>query len=121
MRVVRAGSAIAFIFRKKALPVVFYTVLLALAFAGVVLVRGQQLAAAGSPPTQDSTQRGEHAGASAEGNGPDQQIGQLYQMATDLKAEVTKTDQNVLSINVVRKATAIEQLAHRMRTGGGGR
>jgi hypothetical protein len=119
MRVSRAGSATAFPVRKRILPVVFYAALLALAFAGVVFVRGQRLTAASSPPAQYSAQTAEHAGAEA--NGPDQQIGQLYQLATDLKAEVTKTDQNVLSINVVRKASAIEQLARKMRTGGGAR
>ena len=121
MRVVRAGSTIAFTFRKKALSAAFYTALLALVFAGVVYVRGQQLAASGSPPAQNPTQPVEQAVKGAEDNGPDQQIGQLYQLATDLKADVNKTDQNVLSVNVVRKATAIEQLAHKLRISGGGR
>lgn len=37
-------------------------------------------------------------------------------MATDLKAEVDKSTKDMLSVTVVRKATAIEQLAHKVRT-----
>jgi hypothetical protein len=38
-------------------------------------------------------------------------------MATDLKSEVDKSTSDTLSITVVRKAGAIEQLAHKVRTG----
>jgi type VI protein secretion system component VasF len=41
----------------------------------------------------------------------------LLKMATDLKSEVDKTTKDTLSIAVVRKAGAIEQLAHKVRTG----
>jgi len=41
----------------------------------------------------------------------------LLKMATDLKSEVDKTTKDTLSITVVRKAGAIEQLAHKVRTG----
>jgi hypothetical protein len=37
---------------------------------------------------------------------------ELLKMATDLKAEVDKTDKDTLSMNVIRKAGAIEKLAH---------
>ncbi len=36
----------------------------------------------------------------------------LLQLATDLKAEVDKTDKDTLSLNVIRKAEQIEKLAH---------
>ena len=40
-------------------------------------------------------------------------IERLYELATDLKAEVDKTDSSkVLSLNLVRKAEEIEKLAH---------
>jgi hypothetical protein len=40
-------------------------------------------------------------------------VEQLYQLATELKAEVDKTDSaKVLSLNVLRKAEEIEKLAH---------
>jgi hypothetical protein len=39
----------------------------------------------------------------------------LLKMATDLKAEVNKTTKDELSINVVRKADEIEQLARKVR------
>ena len=36
----------------------------------------------------------------------------LLKLATDLKAEVDKTNKHTLSLNVIRKADAIEKLAH---------
>jgi hypothetical protein len=41
----------------------------------------------------------------------------LLKMAADLKSEVDKTTKDTLSLTVVRKAGAIEQLAHKVRTG----
>jgi type VI protein secretion system component VasF len=53
--------------------------------------------------------------ASAATTDPKQQIAQLLQMADDLKAAVDKTNKDELSIAVVRKASALEQLAHKVR------
>lgn len=39
----------------------------------------------------------------------------LLKLATDLKAEVDKTNKDVLSLNVVRKANEIERLARNMK------
>ena len=39
----------------------------------------------------------------------------LVKLATDLKAEVDKTTKEELSVNVVRKADEIEQLARKAR------
>lgn len=40
-------------------------------------------------------------------------VEKLYELATELKDEVEKTDSSkVLSLNVVRKAEEIEKLAH---------
>ena len=36
----------------------------------------------------------------------------LLKLATDLKSEVDKTNQDTLSLNVIRKADTIEKLAH---------
>jgi len=36
----------------------------------------------------------------------------LLKLATDLKTEVDKTNKDTLSLNVIRKADAIEKLAH---------
>jgi hypothetical protein len=52
----------------------------------------------------------------AEPAGPKQQIAQLLQLATDLKSQVDKTNKDELSVSVVRKASTIEQLAHKVRT-----
>lgn len=39
----------------------------------------------------------------------------LLKLATDLKAEVDKTNKDTLSITVIRKAEAIEKLAHSVK------
>jgi hypothetical protein len=41
--------------------------------------------------------------------------GKLLMMAADLKAEVDKSSKDVLSVDVIRKAEAIEKLAHHLR------
>jgi hypothetical protein len=40
----------------------------------------------------------------------------LLKLANGLKAEVDKTTQDTLSLTVIRQATEIEKLAHKMRT-----
>ena len=44
------------------------------------------------------------------------QCADLLKMATDLKAEVEKSNKDQLSLSVVRKANEIEKLAHQVRT-----
>jgi hypothetical protein len=39
----------------------------------------------------------------------------LFQLATELKAAVDKTNENVLSLDVVRKAEEVEKLAKKVR------
>lgn len=39
----------------------------------------------------------------------------LLELATDLKQEVDKTDKNVLSVDVIKKAEQIEKLAHSVK------
>ena len=43
----------------------------------------------------------------------------LLKMATDLKTEVDKSNKDMLSVTVVRKAGDIEQLAHKVRAANG--
>jgi hypothetical protein len=45
------------------------------------------------------------------------QCNDLVKLAADMKAEVDKSTKDQLSVTVVRKASEIEQLAHKMRTG----
>jgi hypothetical protein len=40
----------------------------------------------------------------------------LYQLATDLKSSVDKTNENILSVDVVKKAEEIEKLAKHIKT-----
>jgi hypothetical protein len=39
----------------------------------------------------------------------------LLQLATDLKAQVDKTNENLMSVSVIRKAEEVEALAHSVR------
>ena len=39
----------------------------------------------------------------------------LLKLATDLKAEVDKTNKDTLSLNVIRRADMVEKLAHDMK------
>ena len=39
----------------------------------------------------------------------------LFQLATELKAAVDKTNENVLSLDVIRKADEVEKLAKRVK------
>ena len=57
----------------------------------------------------DATQKQEIAKQSAE----------LLKMATALKIEVDKTNQDTLSISVIRKANELEQVARKDRNGSG--
>jgi type VI protein secretion system component VasF len=47
------------------------------------------------------------------------QCADLLQMATDLKKAVDKSSADTLSVTVVRKASDIEQLAHKVRVANG--
>ncbi len=46
-----------------------------------------------------------------------EQCADLLKLATDLKAQVDKARKDELSVSVVRKATEIEQMAHKVRNG----
>jgi hypothetical protein len=104
-----------------------------LAGAGtLVLMRGDSLRAqtkpSGRPPSSDPRQ--DPAGSEAvpeksptkailEANEKDikKNIEKLYQLASDLKAEVEKTDSSqVLSLALVKKAEEIEKLAHDIKS-----
>jgi hypothetical protein len=39
----------------------------------------------------------------------------LFQLASELKEYVSATNENILSVNVIKKAEEIERLAHRVR------
>ncbi|MGB6826468.1 MAG: hypothetical protein WBE41_00395 [Terracidiphilus sp.] len=46
-----------------------------------------------------------------------QECADLLKLATDLKAQVDKATKDELSVTVVRKATELEQMAHKVRSG----
>lgn len=68
-----------------------------------------------SAPVASPTQPAPQAVANGAPDDAKEQIAQLMQMATDLKAEVDKTNKDELSVTVVRKASAIEQLARKVK------
>ncbi len=77
-------------------------------------------AAAGGP--QGNKQTGQQAAptaADAQKQEIANQCADLLQMATDLKKAVDKSSADTLSVSVVRKASDIEQLAHKVRIANG--
>lgn len=66
-----------------------------------------QAAKAQAPVSTEAAHKQEIAGECAD----------LLKMAMDLKTEVDKTNKDTLSLAVVRKASEIEQLARKVRTG----
>jgi hypothetical protein len=96
--------------------------LLMMAAAATGFARGNAQSAALTPvsSSQPSAMAAKPGDAAADGPNQDvadADIERLLQMATELKAEVEKSNQDELSISVIRKASAIEQLAHKVRTG----
>lgn len=94
-----------------------------LSIIGAVLAAAQQgpgTPAAGALPTAPAAHAGQAAMSSAIAERRKQIAGdsaKLLALATDLKAEVDKTTKDTLSLAVVRKAEAIEKLAHAVREG----
>ncbi|HZV87112.1 MAG TPA: hypothetical protein VFF95_06170 [Candidatus Binatus sp.] len=107
--------------------------LTALAGTGTLLLMrvaslGGQARPTGRPPVTDPNQEPENSDALPaksptkallEANEKDikKNIEKLYQLASDLKAEVEKTDSSrILSLALVKKAEEIEKLAHDIKT-----
>lgn len=73
--------------------------------------------ATGTAPSTAAHSAPQRAGASAEANAPEvaKQCAELLKLATDLKTAVDESSVSTLSVTVVRKASAIEKLAHKVR------
>jgi hypothetical protein len=81
--------------------------------------RGRPADPAAEPESSDPVTPKSPTKALLEANEKDikKNIEKLYQLATDLKAEVEKTDSaQVLSLGMVKKAEEIEKLAHEIKT-----
>jgi hypothetical protein len=96
--------------------------------AGLALImRGTALAATPVPAAapqvetrQDPTQKEMQERIAREANKKRQQdireeTEKLFQLATELKAAVDKTNENLLSLDVVRKAEEVEKLAKKVK------
>lgn len=107
------------LFKARTVRLGFLAFLLALAAAGHTWIHGNAQSPSSSQASTSAkpSEAAHQAKPTPTASDPDQQISQLLQLATDLKAEVDKTNQEQLSISVVRKAAAIEQLAHKLRIG----
>jgi uncharacterized protein YlxW (UPF0749 family) len=91
------------------------------------IIAGLLIAVAGSiavaqfvPPPPSQAEKDMHAQQRKEANKKRQQdlkndTDKLFQLATELKAAVDKTNENMLSLEVVRKADEVEKLAKRVR------
>jgi uncharacterized protein YlxW (UPF0749 family) len=91
------------------------------------IIAGLLIAVAGSiavaqfvPPPPSQAEKDMHQQQLKEANKKRQQdlkndTDKLFQLATELKAAVDKTNENMLSLEVVRKADEVEKLAKRVR------
>jgi septal ring factor EnvC (AmiA/AmiB activator) len=91
-----------------------YAVIAGLLLAGVLA--GAQFV----PPPPSQAEKDMHQQQLKEANKKRQQdlksdTDRLFQLATELKAAVDKTNENMLSLEVVRKADEVEKLAKRVR------
>ena len=75
--------------------------------------------AAGQPEDKRAGQQTASTPADAQKQAIANQCADLLQMATDLKKAVDKSSADTLSVTVVRKASDIEQLAHKVRIANG--
>ena len=75
--------------------------------------------AGGQPGDKQAGQQVAPAPADAQKQAIANQCADLLQMATELKKAVDKSSADTLSVTVVRKASDIEQLAHKVRTANG--
>lgn len=79
---------------------------------------GAKAAAPAANPASAPQSAAQQAGVTANGTGAPrvaQQCADLLKLATDLKTAVDQSSASTLSVTVVRKAGAIEQLAHQVR------
>jgi hypothetical protein len=124
MQVLRVGTArLSRLFRSRATWLCLMASLLAAAVAGAGLFSGHAQSAAQVPGSDSVASQTQVAGqpvlpptANVAPASPSEQIAQLLQMANDLKVEVDKSNKDELSVTVIRKASALEQLAHKVRT-----
>jgi len=72
-----------------------------------------------STPADANTQQAAPTAADVQKQEIANQCADLLQMATDLKKAVDKSSADTLSVTVVRKASDIEQLAHKVRIANG--
>lgn len=87
---------------------------------GIVLVPALPAAAPQFETRQDPSQKEMQARMMREANKKRQQdiradTDKLFQLATELKAAVDKTNENLLSLEVVRKADEVEKLAKKVK------
>ena len=88
-------------------------------------VSGQPVAAGNTEPPAPAARGSSNAGADPTAAEPDKrtekqkelarQTERLFDMATELKVQVDKTNKNILSMKVVEKAEEIERLAKGMK------
>jgi hypothetical protein len=74
----------------------------------------------GAPPSQSQSEKEMQERAAREANKKRQQdirtdTDKLFQLANELKDAVDKSNEHLLSLEVVRKADEVEKLAHRVK------
>ena len=94
-----------------------FTMLGGVMLAGCLVTHAQTAAPAVAPRTADSEGAGPAAAdmRTEKQKALARQTEQLFDMATELKAQVDKTNKNILSLKVVQDAEEIEKLAKGIR------
>jgi uncharacterized protein YlxW (UPF0749 family) len=100
----------------RSFAIYIYTIIAGL----LIVVAGPIAVAQFVPPPPSQAQKDMQAQQLKEANKKRQQdlkndTDKLFQLATELKAAVDKTNENMLSLEVVRKADEVEKLAKRVR------
>jgi hypothetical protein len=130
------GKIISTLFPGRSLEVAMSAIIRKIACAGLVLVpllvvigsRGLSLAQQRLPPAISPAPRGAD-NEPAPSKGPSRNLkmmkesfeqtqkdtAELYDLATQLKEEVEKADENTLSLTVMKKAEAVEKLAGKIK------
>lgn len=89
-----------------------------LAMGSVAVAAGQQAPAPQKPPAVSEKPQGEMRSAAALADpvaAPENENAMLLQLAKELKADVDKTNKDMLSLNVIRKALEIEQFSRKVQ------
>ena len=102
-------------FRKAILTFTILMLLAALSFLTMPAIHASQQAEPRSKIEQEMEDRRFHEANKKRQEEIRQDTEKLFQLASDLKGAVEKTDENVMSLEVIKKAEEVEKLAKKVK------